>query len=81
MAPTLSDGDEILVDGSDAGRRLRDGLYVLRLDGVLLVKRLAVSPAGVSILSDNPAYPGWTDCDLGDIDVVGRVVWMGRRLV
>jgi hypothetical protein len=82
MEPTLSDGDEILVDRSDRTGRLRDGLYVLRLDGALLVKRLAISPAArrVSILSDNPAYPGWPDCDPAAVDVVGRVLWVGRRL-
>jgi phage repressor protein C with HTH and peptisase S24 domain len=80
MAPTLSDGDEILVDRG--ARRLRDGLWVLRLDGALLVKRVAVRPDGgrVSVLSDNPAYPGWPDCDPAAVDVVGRVVWVGRRL-
>jgi phage repressor protein C with HTH and peptisase S24 domain len=80
MAPTLSDGDEILVDR--AARRLRDGLWVLRLDGALLVKRVAVRPDGgrVSVLSDNSAYPGWPDCDPAAVDVVGRVVWVGRRL-
>ncbi|HEY0313496.1 MAG TPA: S24 family peptidase [Allosphingosinicella sp.] len=82
MAPTLSDGDEILVDRGDRAGRLRDGLYVLRFEGALLVKRLSVSPAGgrVSILSDNPAYPGWPDCDPAAVDVVGRVLWVGRRL-
>jgi phage repressor protein C with HTH and peptisase S24 domain len=80
MAPTLSHGDEILVDR--ATRRLRDGLWVLRLDGALLVKRVAVRPDGarVSVLSDNPAYPGWPECDPAAVDVVGRVVWVGRRL-
>jgi phage repressor protein C with HTH and peptisase S24 domain len=34
----------------------------------------------VSIRSDNDAYPGWPDCALDTIDVVGRVVWVGRRL-
>ena len=38
MAPTLSAGDDILVDLADAGERLRDGIYVLRVDGALLVK-------------------------------------------
>ena len=28
MAPTLDDGDDILVDGGDAAARLRDGIYV-----------------------------------------------------
>ena len=83
MAPTLADGDEILVDGSDAAVRLRDGIYVLRVDDALIVKRLAVNPAArtVTIRSDNPAYPEWPGCDLGTVDIVGRVVWTGRRLV
>jgi hypothetical protein len=82
MVPTLADGDEILVDRGDAGERLRDGIYVLRIEDALMVKRLALSPAGgrASIRSDNEAYPGWPDCRLSEIDVVGRVVWVGRRL-
>src|SRR3546814_9381262 len=44
MSPTLSHGDEIMVDHSDSVGRLRDGIYVLRLDDVLLVKRIAMRP-------------------------------------
>ena len=33
MAPTLSAGDDILVDLADGAERLRDGIYVLRVDG------------------------------------------------
>jgi phage repressor protein C with HTH and peptisase S24 domain len=82
MLPTLSDGDEILVDGSDGAARLRDGIYVLRIEDALMVKRLALSPVEkrVTIRSDNPAYPSWPDCDRSTIDVVGRVIWVGRRL-
>ena len=82
MIPTLADGDEIMVDRGDAAERLRDGIYVLRIEGALVVKRLAPNPAArtLSIRSDNPAYPGWPDCDPAAVDVVGRVVWAGRRL-
>lgn len=82
MVPTLADGDEILVDRGDALGRLRDGIYVLRIEGALVVKRLALNPAArtVSIRSDNPAYPGWPDCDLAAVDPVGRVLWAGRRI-
>lgn len=82
MAPTLADGDEILVDRSDAAERLRDGIYVLRRDDALVVKRIALDPSGrrAAIKSDNTHYPSWSDCDLGSIDVVGRVVWCGRKL-
>jgi hypothetical protein len=82
MAPTLTDGDDILVDQGDGAARLRDGIYVLRIEGALVVKRLAPNPAArtLSIRSDNPAYPGWPDCDPAAVEVVGRVVWAGRRL-
>lgn len=82
MLPTLGHGDEILVDRGDAAARLRDGVYVLRIDDALVVKRLALNPAArtISIQSDNPAYPGWPGCDPAAIDVVGRVVWAGRRI-
>lgn len=82
MAPTLSAGDDILVDLGDCGARLRDGIYVLRVDGTLLVKRLAVHPVGrrVTVQSDNPAYPDIPDCGLDEIECIGRVIWAGRRI-
>jgi hypothetical protein len=82
MAPTLNDGDDIMVDHDDAADRLRDGVYVLRLDGVLMVKRVALGPlrGRFSVLSDNAHYPDWADIDPALVDIVGRVVWTGRRL-
>jgi phage repressor protein C with HTH and peptisase S24 domain len=82
MAPTLNSGDDILVDLGDRMERLRDGIYVMRADDVLVVKRLAVDPTGqrVTIQSDNPAYPDWPDCDIDSIHGIGRVIWAGRRL-
>ena len=82
MMPTLADGDDILVDRGDGAARLRDGIYVLRIEGALVVKRIALNPAArtLSVRSDNPAYPGWPDCDPAVVDVVGRVVWAGRRI-
>lgn len=82
MAPTLSVGDDILVDLADAGERLRDGIYVLRADGALLVKRLALHPVGrrVTVQSDNPAYGDLPDCGLDEIDCIGRVIWAGRKV-
>ena len=35
MAPTLNAGDDILVDPADCAERLRDGIYVLRVDEAL----------------------------------------------
>lgn len=81
MEPTLGDGDDIMVDHSAATRPIRDGIYVLRMDDVLLVKRLAMGPAGkLSIRSDNPRYPAWEDIRADGVNIIGRVVWTGRRL-
>lgn len=82
MSPTLNPGDEILVDLGDLVDRLRNGIYVLRIDEALVVKRIALSPVEgkVTIRSDNPAYPDWPDCSLGDINPIGRVIWSGRRI-
>lgn len=78
MEPTLRDGDEILVDR--AARPLRAGIHVIRLDDMLLVKRIEPRPGGaLRVISDNPAYPSAerAACEVG---VVGRVVWKGGRL-
>src|SRR3546814_4263528 len=56
MSPTLSHGDEIMVDRMDGAARLRDGIYVLRMDDTLMVKRVALGliKGKFSIRSDNP---------------------------
>lgn len=82
MEPTLHDGDEVLVDLSDGQTRLRDGIYVLRRDDMLSIKRIAIEPRGkrISVLSDNPAYPNWPGLEKRAINIVGRVLWFGRAL-
>ncbi|WP_066793537.1 S24 family peptidase [Sphingomonas soli] len=82
MSPLLNDGDDVLVDSASAAQRLRDGVYVLRRDDTLMIKRLSLHPGSgtLTIASDNPAYPTWRDCPLNTVDIVGRVLWAGRRL-
>lgn len=82
MASTLNDGDDIMVDRSDGAERLRDGIYVLRMDDVLMVKRVALAPrrGRFSVRSDNPLYPTWEDVDPELVSIVGRVIWTGRRV-
>jgi len=82
MAPTLNAGDDILVDPADCDERLHDGIYVLRVDDALIVKRIALHPVGrrVTVQSDNPAYPDWPDCEMAEIVCIGRVVWAGRKI-
>lgn len=80
MHPTLQHGDDLLVDHEDAHEQLRDGIYILRLDDALMVKRVVTEPSNSwpHIVSDNPLYPGWIASDA--ISIVGRVIWAGRAL-
>ena len=77
MDPTLRDGDEILVDRTV--RPLRAGIHVLRLDDVLLVKRVERAGDALRLISDNRAYPE-IERSAGEVEIVGRVVWKGGRL-
>jgi hypothetical protein len=78
MEPGLRDGDEILVDRRPGA--WRDGVHVVRIDEVLLVKRLERGAAGmIRVISDNPAYPR-NERAAADVAVIGRVVWKGGRV-
>jgi len=81
MSPTLIDGDHILVDMSEKKIR-NDGIYVIRNDNMLLVKRISINPVTklCTIKSDNAYYEGWSDCEPEKIDILGRVIWMGRKV-
>jgi phage repressor protein C with HTH and peptisase S24 domain len=84
MEPTLRPGDVILVDRRDQAQR-RDGIYVLRLDGTLLVKRLQKLPGGViKVSSDNRSYEPFSlkldEMEGQDMAIIGRVVWVGRKV-
>lgn len=79
MEPTISHGDLLLVDTSED--RIRDNsVYVLSLNGDLIVKRIQRRLSGeIEVMSDNARYtsdlipPSQTD----QLRVVGLVVWHG----
>lgn len=82
MAPTLADGDDALVDEAQRDPRRDDGVYVLRRDDALMIKRLTIMPGSglLTISSDNPAYPSWRDCPLSSLNVIGRAVGKAGRV-
>lgn len=81
MSPSLLPGDQILVDLDDS-TPLRDGLYGFEMDGGFSIRRVTVHPVTgrPSLLPDNPAYASFPDCDPCALRVLGRVVWIGRKL-
>lgn len=81
MLDTLSNGDHVLVDLNQRSLA-REGIFVLRLDGELIVKRIQKSfqTGSVTIKSDNPRYDPEVISDPERLQVVGRVVWLGRAI-
>lgn len=81
MSPTIDGGDLLLLD-IRPGQAKSEGVYVINLNGSLLVKRLRIRLSGViEIVSDNPKYGSETISgeELERLVVVGRVVWHGRK--
>lgn len=82
MEPVLSNEDLILIDMRKS--RVEDNaIYVLQLDGTLLVKRIQRKLDGsLHVMSDNPRYEAEiVNAERApELHVLGRVVWSGRRM-
>lgn len=81
MSPELVDGDQILLDLSCKSPST-DGLYAFQQRKSVQVKRLSINPVSgyATMQSDNPKYESWPDCPIDEIQVLGRVIWVGRRM-
>ncbi len=77
MEPGIADGDELLVDEGNRHVPLKGGVFVLRVDGTTLVKRVRRERGRLVITSDHPDAPPVTG---EDVEVIGRVVWLSRAV-
>lgn len=80
MEPTLMDDDVVLLDTSKTNLSY-DGLFVIRFDDALHVKRVGRSAkqGHVTIISDNSAFRD-IEADKSHLNVVGKVLWYGRKV-
>jgi phage repressor protein C with HTH and peptisase S24 domain len=80
MEPTLKDGDIVLIDSSQQTIRAQDRIWAVVYGDLGMIKRVRRTPAGSYLLmSDNPTVPP-VECHDGEMNVIGRVVWIGRRI-
>lgn len=81
MWETLHDGDAVLVDRS-VTRIVKDGIYIIQIEGELLVKRCSrdLDDGSVIVQSDNPRYATQRVKKADRLSVLGRVIWIGRAL-
>ena len=80
MEPTLLDDDHVLVDRTKVNLSF-DGMFVIRFDDALHVKRIGRSArrGNVMVTSDNASYTP-LDMPKTDLEVIGRVLWVGRKV-
>lgn len=82
MEPTIVDNNTLMVDTSSTIPQ-DGGIYVIRNDGHLLVKRTQIAPGqGVWLISDNKEYKEMlVKFDKSeDLEVIGKVVWIGKDM-
>lgn len=80
MMPTLINGDQVLIDTSQNRITHGDKIWALAIGDAGLIKRVQVLPHDrYRLSSDNPLVPP-QDVDRGDLTVVGRIVWISRKV-
>lgn len=80
MFPTIHDGAMVLVD--EGQQRIADGIFAFVLDGDARLKRFRRSMSGLTIISDNPAYPAEEidTSQLSALQIIGQVLWVSQAL-
>lgn len=81
MEPTLLDDDIVLLDASKTNLSF-DGLFVLRFNDALHVKRIGRSAKSghVMIISDNNSLYPPLEAPIENITAIGKVLWYGRKV-
>ena len=78
MEPTFKDGDILLVDTTQRDPGIAGGIYVMRADGQLFIKRVRLNiDKRLEISSDNPGFKT-VDVLTGshEVEFIGRVIWV-----
>lgn len=80
MEPTLQDGDLVLIDRSQNSINDQDLIWAVAYGDLGMIKRVRAMPGGgYQLNSDNRAVSAIDAYD-GEMTVIGRVVWIGRKM-
>jgi hypothetical protein len=81
MEPTIRSGEIVLIDRGQTIPRLSGGVWAVTIGQVGMIKRLHVPGKGrIQLLSDNGREPPIEPLEDDELQVVGRVVAVVRRL-
>lgn len=79
MQPTIQDGDMVIIDRSQRTIREQDAMWALTIGDFAMIKRVRSRGERIQILSDNTLVP-MDEAHHEEINVVGRVIFVGRRV-
>lgn len=72
----IKNGSQIIVDTS-VKEYINDGIYAIRIENALFVKRLQYMPGKLLVKSDNPIYqPFEVDLKTDSVNIIGAVVYV-----
>jgi hypothetical protein len=80
MQPTIMDGDIVIVD--TAHRRIddQDRIWAVAYGDLGMIRRVRVTPRGSWLLMPDNEVVRPDEVGDGEVAVIGRVIWIGRRI-
>lgn len=80
MEPTIRDGDLVLIDTSRRRLDEQDVVWAISYGDLGMIRRLRQMPdGGVQLMPDN-AVVRPTEAYDGELHIMGRIIWIGRRM-
>ena len=80
MEPNIRAGDTVMIDQGQTAL-VAGGIFAVGIDDTIMVKRLEKRPGQLALISDNRAYETvLVDSAAANVRILGRVVWLQRRV-
>lgn len=80
MEPTIRDGDTVLVDTSQRRIDDQDRIWAISYGDLGMIRRIRVTPRGSLMLMPDNQVVRPDEVGDGETAVIGRVIWIGRRI-
>lgn len=80
MEPTIRDRDIVILDTSSRRLDEQDMIWAVSYGDLGMIRRLRRLPSGVVLMSPDNPIVGPTEAHDGEMFIMGRVIWIGRRM-
>ena len=80
MQPTIMDGDIVLIDTAHRKIDDQDRIWAIAYGELGMIRRIRVTPRGSLMLMPDNAVVRPDEAGDGEAAIIGRVIWIGRRI-